>query len=130
MKATINISEELFRYLFVLANRENNFTHEGLGILYQHLSALEEESKPQELNVVNFCMEYSEETLKDFCFRHALPTSYSEPIDVDEDGETISISHSINNDELKECVLDYMNYSTKYYLIGFTDDSVLYSTNF
>ncbi len=125
MKATINISEELFRYLFKHYNRENNFTHEGLGILYQHLSDLEEEGKPQELNVVDLCMKYSEEAIKDFCFHREIPTFYCEPVDVDENKETIYVHHALSRDQLTDNILDYFREGEQT-LIGLTDTIVLF----
>lgn len=129
MKAIINITEELFRYLFKVYNRENQLTHEGLGILYQHLSSLREEGKPQELNVVDLCMEYSEEKVEDFIKRHNLTYEELVELELDEDGEEENVTFDVEDmsvERLQTCILNYMDFSSKYNLIGFTEDTVLY----
>lgn len=108
MQAIINISEDLFRYLFNNSTYSNNFTHEGLGLLYEYLESLEEEGKPETLNIPELCMEYSEEALKDFCFRHDLPATRGR-----------------SKKQIKDWIVNYFNQSS-YTLIRFTDETVLY----
>lgn len=132
MKATINISEELFHYLFVLANRENNFTHEGLGILYQYLETLAEEIEQwEELNVVDLCLTYKEETKERFITSRELSIQEVVELELDEDGEVLDEElvdleyEDMSQAQVDECIRDYLEDSGKY-LVGFTDTTVLF----
>lgn len=132
MKATINISEELFRYLFKHYNRENSFTHEGLGILYQHLETLAEEIEQwEELNVVDLCMTYQEETKEHFITSRELSIQEVVELELDEDGEVLVEEivdfeyEDMGQAQVDECIRDYLEDSGKY-LVGFTEDTVLF----
>lgn len=58
MKQDINLSQ--FRDAFHRSGRENQFTHEGLKVLYDYLEEVFEES--YELDVIALCCEFSEYT--------------------------------------------------------------------
>ena len=75
-----NISKCGFHDAFRRAGRKDNFSYEGLNVLFDYLEALEDESgEPIELDVVEFCCEWTEctivealesyglETLEDLC---------------------------------------------------------------
>lgn len=132
MQAIINVSEDLFRYLFNNSTYSNNFTHEGLGLLYEYLESLEEEGKPKTLNIPELCMEYSEEKMADFIKRHDLTYEELVELELDEDGEVLEEENVIFDVEdmsierLQTCILNYMDFSSKYNLIGFTDETVLF----
>lgn len=131
MQAIINVSEDLFRYLFDKSTYSNNFTHEGLGLLYEYLESLEE-GKPKTLNIPELCMEYSEEKIEDFIARHDLNYEELVELELDEDGEVLEEENvtfdveDISIERLQTCILNYMDFSSKYTLIGFTDETVIF----
>ena len=59
MKTTVSKSD--FRDAFRDYNREENFTYEGLGALYDYLTELEEDTgEEMELDVIAICCDFSE----------------------------------------------------------------------
>lgn len=59
MKTTVSKSD--FRDAFRDYNREENFTYEGLGALYDYLTELEEDTGEEiELDVIAICCDFSE----------------------------------------------------------------------
>lgn len=63
MKTTVNESD--FRTAFYNIRKEN-FTYEGLGILFESLEQYEEETGEEiELDVIALCCEYSEDDLEE-----------------------------------------------------------------
>ena len=64
MIQTVNLSE--FRSAFHAHGRTNQFSYEGLGVLFDHLEQFEEETGEQvELDVIALCCEFSEDTPED-----------------------------------------------------------------
>jgi hypothetical protein len=130
MQAIINVTEDLFRYLFIIYNRENQFTHDGLGILYQYLESLEEE-EPQELNVVDLCSVYQEETKEHFVTSRELSIQDVRELELDEEGEVLDEEivdleyKDMSQAQVDECIRDYLEDNNKY-LVGFTDTTVLF----
>jgi hypothetical protein len=77
MKTTVNIYQ--FRNEFQ-SIRPNNFSYEGLGILFDYLEELENDTGEElELDVIALCCDYNEETLNDII------NNYDIEIDEDED---------------------------------------------
>lgn len=77
MKTTVYLNEfrDYFRQI-----RPNNFSYEGLGILYEYLLEYEESSGEElELDVIALCCDYTEETFKEII------NNYDIEIDKDED---------------------------------------------
>ena len=66
MVKTIDVDD--FRKAFCDMGRREQFTHEGLKVLFYHLAECEEGmSEPMELDVIALCCEYCEyENLDDF----------------------------------------------------------------
>lgn len=63
MKRTINFHD--FTEAFREMGRENQFTYEGLRVLFESLEAYEEATaETVELDVIALCCEYAEETLE------------------------------------------------------------------
>lgn len=125
MKATINLTEELFRYLFNNSQYLNNFTHEGLGLLYQHL---DQQLTDVEIDLCELCSKYNEETLEHFITSREL--TYQDVVE-DDDGE-------VDNDRIvdfqwedmsyaqaEECIRDYLGDS----IIDLTEETVLFIVN-
>lgn len=64
MKTTV--SEYDFHTAFENSNRSNNFSSDGLEILYEYLTSYEESvGEELELDVIAFCCEYSEYDLEE-----------------------------------------------------------------
>jgi hypothetical protein len=52
-----------FRQEFKQCNRSDNFSYEGLEVLFDYLESLEfDRDTPLELDVIEFCCEFSEDT--------------------------------------------------------------------
>lgn len=103
MYTTVNLSD--FRNAF--ANlRPNNFTYEGLEVLFDYLTELEHCSEPYELDVIALCCDFSEGTPKD------IANNYS--IDID----------GLDDDEAFEAVKNYLD--NEGVLIGETDTTIVY----
>jgi len=66
MKRTVNVYD--FRQAFKDSGRNDNFTYEGLGALFEYFEGLEEDTgEEMELDVIGICCEFYEyEDLKEF----------------------------------------------------------------
>lgn len=63
MKQTVTLSQ--FRDAF--SSRPDNFSYEGLGVLYDYLTQLEDDCGIElELDVIGLCCDYSEDDLQYF----------------------------------------------------------------
>lgn len=90
MKQTINLYQ--FRDAFNKMDRGNQFSYEGLEILFDWFEDLEQmEGQEIELDVIAICCDYSEASVKEII------DAYS----IDLDG--------VKPDEVDEFVLDYLN---------------------
>jgi hypothetical protein len=59
MKQTVSVSD--FRDSFTKMNRQNNFSYEGLGVLFNYFEELEESTDTEiELDVIAICCDYTE----------------------------------------------------------------------
>ena len=67
MKAIISKSE--FRDAFVRCGRKENFSYEGIGELYDHLEAVDED---YELDVIALCCDYAEDEIVDVLREYGL----------------------------------------------------------
>ena len=86
MKITINVSQ--FRDEFLKMGRKDSFSYEGLGILFD---CFEECYPDSELDVIDICCEYSEDT----------PESIAENYSVDIEG--------MDDSEILDAVTYYLN---------------------
>lgn len=65
MKTTVSIYD--FRDSFRRCGRENQFSYEGLRLLFEHFEKQEESTgKEIELDVIALCCEFAESTYEDF----------------------------------------------------------------
>lgn len=79
MKTTVSRYE--FERAFADAGRKDNFTYEGLGLLFDYLEQYEEETGQEiELDVVAICCDYSEDTIEDIANNYGIDL-----VDVDEE---------------------------------------------
>lgn len=103
MRQTINFSD--FRAAFVRMNRAENFSHEGLEILFDYLEQYEEDTGQEiELDVIALCCEFDEEDWQTIAHQY-----------------DIDLSDCEDDEERVETVRDYLNYHTS--LCGeFEDD--------
>ena len=99
------ISLSQFREEFHKMGRGEQFTYEALEIIYDYI---EEEGPDHELDVINVCCEYSEETWQE----------------VAEHYEIEDMEDTDNTEEFKEKVRDYLEEHTT--VLGETSDTIIY----
>ena len=106
MKTTITSYD--FERAFADADRKENFSYEGLGILFDYLEDYEAQTGQEiELDVIALCSDYNEDTPDDII------ANYS--IDVE----------GMDDDEKIEAVRDYLNDNT--ILVGETASGFVYA---
>jgi len=87
--------------------------------------------KPQELNVVDLCSVYQEETKEHFITNRELSIQEVRELELDEEGEVLDEEivdleyEDMSQTQVDECIRDYLEDSNKY-LVGFTDTTVLF----
>lgn len=92
----ITVTETMFKDAFYQAGRQDNFSYQGLGILFEYFENYEGDCGDSiELDVIAICCEYQEMRVAD------IAENYS--IDIDDD---------LDNDEIVEVVEDYLNYNS------------------
>jgi hypothetical protein len=105
MKTTV--SKYDFERAFVDADRKENFSYEGLAVLFDYFEDYEEQTGEEiELDVIALCCEYTEDNPDDII------TNYS--IDVE----------GLDDDEKIEAVRDYLSDNTT--LVGETSTGFVY----
>jgi hypothetical protein len=105
MKTTV--SKYDFERAFIDANRKDQFSYEGLAVLFDYFESYEEETGQEiELDVIAICCDYTEDTVAD------IARNYS--IDVE----------GLDDDEKIEAVRDYLNDNTQ--LVGETSTGFVY----
>ena len=86
-----------FREAFRLAGRTDQFSYEGLEVLFDYLDNLSEDiGEPIELDVIALCCEYYESSIEELIKQYNIDTSYAEG----------------DEDEIKEMVREYLEYKT------------------
>lgn len=94
MKQTINLYD--FRDAFRKMDRKENFSYEGLELLFSHLEAYEEGTGEEiELDVIALCCDYNEDSVED------IASNYS-----------IDLSEYEDDAEKKDAVMEYLNENT------------------
>jgi predicted ArsR family transcriptional regulator len=107
MKTTV--SKYDFERAFVDADRKENFSYQGLGLLFDYLEEYEESTGQEiELDVIALCCDYSEDDWED------IAANYSIDLDGCDD-----------DDEKIEAVREYLNDNTQ--LVGETDSGFVYA---
>lgn len=103
-----------FREAFRLAGRGDQFSNEGLEVLFDYLEETSEDiGEPIELDVVGFCCDYNEDTFSDIAANYRIDLT-------DRAGETIE-----DEEEIKRIVLDYLNENTV--VCGVTGTTAVYA---
>lgn len=87
-----------FREAFRLAGRGDQFSYEGLEVLFDYLEELSDDTgEPIELDVVGLCCEYYESSIEELIKNYNLDLSY-----IDED----------DPDSIIDAVREYLEYKT------------------
>jgi hypothetical protein len=98
---TVNLHD--FRQAFRDYNRADNFSHEGLEVLFDYLEGFSEDlGEPIELDVIALCCEYSEDT----------PEEIAEQCGVDLPEREEWMDDDDYSEEVKDAVIDYLNDNT------------------
>jgi hypothetical protein len=105
MKQTLNKYQ--FRDAFHAMGRQNQFSYDGLGILFDYL---EEMAPDTELDVIGLCCEYAE----------SMPATIVADYSIDVDG--------LDDDAVSKAVTDYVNDYTM--LCGVTESGALVYAQF
>lgn len=97
---TIDTAHEL-QTEFNRYNRSENFTPEGIRVLFDYLEEISEGSGEDiKLDIIGLCCEYSEDSFEDIAANYRIDLT-------DRSGETIE-----DEEEIKRIVLDYLNNNT------------------
>lgn len=106
MKQTVN--ETMFRDAFRDADRKENFSCEGLGLLFEYLEEMEADTGEEiELDVIALCCDYSEDSAEDIAVNYG--------IDV----------RGLDEDEVTDAVRAYLEENTA--VIGETSSGFVYA---
>jgi hypothetical protein len=106
MKQTVNI--HFFRDAFKSMGRADQFSHEALGMLFDHFEEWEPDA---ELDVIAICCAYAED----------MPASIAEDYSIETEG--------MDEGEALDAVLEYLGEKTQ--VIGVTDaGAIVYSSEF
>ena len=104
MFKTINVYD--FRDEFKAMGRENQFTYEGLQVLFDYLEELEFCNDPYELDVIALCCDFAEGT----------PEEIAKAYSIDIKG--------LSDTEVLQTVTDYLNDESV--LIGVTNSTIVW----
>lgn len=89
-----HITKSEFRDAFIRMDRKENFSYQGLGVLYDWLEEFYEEAdKPYELDVIALCCDFTEyDSLEDF--NNDYNREYEDVDDISEDTLVMKIDSS------------------------------------
>jgi predicted ArsR family transcriptional regulator len=105
-----NLNVYQFRDAFRAAGRNEQFSYEGLGALFDYLEQYSEDTgEPFELDVIAICCDFSEESYKDIADNYRIDLS-------DADGD---------EEEEYQIVLEYLQDNTTVLELG-DDQTVIY----
>lgn len=108
----INVTETMFKDMFVKMGRKDNFSYAGLSALYEYLIDLEDATGvPMECDVIAICCDFTETSVDDFIgdFDHLF------------DSEELA---EMDDDEKRNHVLEVTNDHTM--VIPVNDDTFIY----
>ena len=112
MKTTVTRYD--FERAFADANRKENFSYEGLSVLFDYLEDYEEQTGEElELDVVALCCDYSEDTAEEIARNYSIDLSDLDPEDDDYE------------EQCTEAVRDYLNDNTT--IVGETSTGFVYA---
>jgi len=96
-----------FRDAFAQANRQNQFSYEGLEVLFDYLEELSDSiGEPYELDVIALCCDYAEDSAADIAKYYEIDLDGTDP------------------DDIEEVVKEYLQ--DKGVFVGETSSSILY----
>ena len=99
-----------FRDAFKHANRESNFSYEGLEILFDHLENLSEETGEDfNLDVIALCCEYEEASWYDVAENY-----------------NIDLSDCEDDSEIQDTIYEYLTENTS--VCGYDDEIVVFQS--
>ncbi len=111
MKTTV--SKYDFERAFADAGRKDQFSYDGLSVLFDHLEQMEADNGEEiELDVIALCCDYCEDTAEEIARNYSIDLSHLDPEDDDYEEQCI------------EAVRDYLNDNTT--LAGETSDGFVY----
>ena len=111
MKTTVSRYD--FERAFADADRKENFSYEGLGLLFDYFEEIEEGTGQEiELDVIAICCEYNEDTVADIARNYSIDLNDADPEADDYE------------DQCKEIVRDYLTDRTS--VVGDTADGFVY----
>ena len=113
MKTTVNV--HTFREAFKRMGRGDQFTYEGLEVLFDYLEELEHCEEEYELDVIGLCCDFAEGTAKDIARDYSIDLSALEGASEDEANFL---------DALTAIVREYLD--NEGVLIGETDTTFVY----
>lgn len=117
----VTVTESMFCDMFADYDRKDNFSSEGLSLLFDYLEQLEKDTgKETELDVIALCCDYSELTLEQFAAEYSLTISWDFSFSFD---GIIQPTEEEVRDLLKEAIEEYISENTT--LVGFTDDNTV-----
>ena len=88
MKQTVNI--HVFRDAFYRMGRKDNFSYEGLEILFDYLEELEQDTGEEiEFDVIALCCDYAESTIDALICDYSIDTSDCDPDDAEAIEDTV-----------------------------------------
>jgi len=101
MKTTVNV--HTFREEFNRMGRGNQFTHDGLDVLFDYLEELAHCEEEYELDVVGLCCDFAEGTAQEIAGDYSFDLPDTEGMN--EDDATQAIAESVRDDLDNEGVL-------------------------
>jgi hypothetical protein len=112
MKTTVSLYD--FERAFADYNRKENFSYEGLRLLFEYFEEYEESTGEEiELDVISICCDYSEESTSDIARNYSIDLSHLDA--EDEDYE----------EQCTEAVRQYLEENTQ--LVGETGTGFVYA---
>lgn len=104
MKQTIGLSQFTDAFMSI---RPNNFTYDGLVLLFDWIEQQEQETgEEQELDVIALCCDFEELTIEEIIRQYNIETD------------------DIEDDEIDDYVMNYLNDET--IVIGKTDNTIVF----
>jgi hypothetical protein len=111
MKTTVSRYD--FKRAFVDADRKENFSYEGLKVLFDYLEDYEEQTGEEiELDVIALCCDYAEDTVADIARNYSIDLN-----DADPEADDYA-------DQCRQIVFDYLSDRTS--VVGDTADGFVY----
>ena len=112
MKTTVSRYD--FERAFVDADRKENFSYEGLKVLFDYFEDYEESTGEEiEFDVIAICCEYAEDTVTDIARNYSIDLNDANPEDDDYD------------EQCRQIVFDYLSDNTS--VVGDTATGFVYA---